>query len=92
MFDEPPLPPAPELEYVPQSPTSIKSSIDNIFENLSEPSVLGGVFNDFYYDFDPTGATLTTEMKADEIGRLDTGITLDPLSSEIVENKLENKH
>lgn len=84
------LPLAPELEYVPQAPVSIKSSIDNIFENLSEPSVLGGVFNDFYYDFDPSSTlTLSTTLTAKEIGQEDTGIILDPLSAEIVDSEQE---
>jgi len=84
------LPTEPELEYVPQSPISVKTSVDEIFENLSQPEVIGGTFTDYYYDFDPVvNTTLTTQMKADEIGRENTGITLDPEAAEAIESDQE---
>lgn len=73
-----------QQSYVPQSPQPLQILIDKIFENLSEPQVVGGVFKDFYYDFDPTISTLTVDLTADEIGRVDSGVIIDPLSSEIV--------
>lgn len=84
------LPVAPELEYVPQSPISLKKSFDEIFENLSQPEVLGGVFTDYYYDFDPDVLnTHITNMTADEIGKDNTGITLDPESENVIESNQE---
>jgi hypothetical protein len=47
------LPLGPELEYVPQTPIPIKKAFDTLFENLSEAQATGGVFTDFYYDYDP---------------------------------------
>ena len=84
------LPVEPELEYVPQSPISIKKSFDEIFENLSQPEVIGGVFTDYYYDFEPsTTSTHLINMVGDEIGRENTGITLDPESAEPIESDQE---
>lgn len=80
------LPVAPELSYIPQSPQTIQQLFDEIFKKLEEPQVTGGVFTDFYYDFDPSaGAMLAVEMKADEIGRIDSGLVLEPLSTTVLD-------
>ena len=90
------LPNAPKLEYVPQSPISVKKSVDQLFGNLSEAQATGGVFTDFYYDFDPdttigsgyggtSGKPLLTYIIADEIGRVDTGVVVNPLSTEPID-------
>lgn len=85
-----------QLSYIPQSPQDIQKLIDNILNGLSEPNVGGGVFKDFYYDFDPsgdaisgTGDALTTNMIADEIGRVDSGIILNPLSLDAIDSSQE---
>lgn len=85
------LPNVEELQqhYIPQSPQTTQILIDNIFENLSQPNPVGGVFTDFYYDFDPVQSTLTTNLIADEIGRVDSGAILDPLSSETPDTETE---
>jgi len=78
------LPVAPELSYIPQSPQTIQQLFDDIFKRLEEPQVSGGVFADFYYDFDPSPlSTLIVELKGDEIGRVDSGLTLEPLSTTV---------
>ena len=80
------LPVAPELSYIPQSPQTIQQLFDDIFKRLEEPQVSGGVFADFYYDFDPNPlATLVVEIKGDEIGRVDSGLTLEPLSTTVLD-------
>lgn len=78
-----------QQNYIPQSPQTISILVDKIFENLSEPQVVGGVFKDFYYDFDPTAGTLITNLTADEIGRVDSGVIMDPLSAEVVDAEEE---
>ncbi len=78
-----------QQSQIPQSPQTVNTLIDGIFENLSEPQAVGGVFTDFYYDFDPTAQTLTMDMIADEIGRVDSGVIIDPLSSDVVESQEE---
>lgn len=84
------LPVQPELEYVPNNPQSIKQSFDQIVSQLSEAQAVGGVFNDFYYDFDPSSTiTMTTNMIADEIGRVDSGIVMNPLSEEALDSDQE---
>jgi len=80
------LPVAPELSYIPQSPQTIQQLFDEIFKRLEEPQITGGVFTDFYYDFDPsTTAMLTVELKGDEIGRIDSGLVLEPLSTTVID-------
>lgn len=83
------LPVCPLLEYIPQSPKTIQSAFDDIVNNLSESTVSGGTFTDFYYDFDPTSTTLAVDMTADEIGRVSSGIILDPLSIDVVDAETE---
>ena len=78
-----------QQSYIPNSPQTIHILIDKIFENLSEPQVVGGVFKDFYYDFDPTASTLTVDLIADEIGRVDSGVTINPISSEAFDSNEE---
>lgn len=87
------LPNSPELEYVPQSPVPIKRHFDDIFKNLKESQATGGSMIDFYYDFDPEVATvssgnpLNTNMTADQIGRVDSGCVIDPLSAEALDSE-----
>lgn len=88
------LPVAPRIEYVPQSAVSIKQSVEQLINNLSQAQVQGGVFTDFYYDYDPdtsasksgnSGKPLTTWITADAIGEQDTGVILNPLSAEAID-------
>lgn len=84
------LPTAPLLEYIPQSPKPIITLLDDIVSAISEATVTGGTFTDFYYDYDPNPtATLLVAVKADEIGRVSSGITIDPLSVDVVDAETE---
>jgi len=82
------LPNDPNLKqhYVPMSPRSIKDLFDEIMENLSKEDVYGGTFTDYYYDYDAQAA-ITNEMKVtfDAIGATDSGIVLDPISTEAID-------
>ena len=82
------IPKAPELEYVPQTPITIKKSLDDIFSNMSESTSAGGVFTDYYYDFDPDPSTpLATYLTANKIGAVDSGAVIDPLSADAVDSE-----
>ena len=92
------LPENPELEYVPQSPVTIKSHFDKMFKDLTESQATGGSMTDFYYDYDPDttvgsgfgglgGKPLVTYITADAIGRVDSGCVIDPLSAEAVDSE-----
>jgi len=93
------LPESPELEYVPVVPITIKKSIDQILNGLAESTSAGGVFTDYYYDFDPSNdidkdgvgsgrpQPLLTYLYANKIGALDTGAVIDPESSEAIDSE-----
>ena len=82
------MPELPQLEYIPQTAKSYKSLFDGIFENLSTSQAVGGLFTDYYYDYDPhPTTTLTTTLYGDKIGRVDSGIVVDPLSSEPIDSE-----
>lgn len=91
------LPEAPELEYVPQIPTSIKSLLDGIFNGLAQSTSQGGVFTDYYYDYDPatdidkssSPHSLRTYLYANKIGAIDSGAVIDPESAEAVDSEQE---
>lgn len=78
-----------QRNYLPQGAKPIQNLMEEIFDGLEEPQSLGGVFKDFYFDFDPMSLTRVTVIKADEIGREDTGIVLDPLSSNAITSEQE---
>jgi len=83
------LPESPEMEYVPQSPVSIKSHLDSLFRNLTESQAVGGTMTDFYYDYDPDPVTpLVANITCDAIGRVDTGCVLNPLSAEAIDSEM----
>lgn len=79
-----------QLSYIPQSPQEIQKLIDDVFNGLSESQASGGVFKDYYYDFEPSAiSTLTTTMISDEIGRVDSGVVLNPLSLDAIDSSQE---
>jgi hypothetical protein len=78
-----------QQNYIPQGAKRMDALIDDIFNGLEEPQALGGLFKDFYYDFEPTASTKIINIKADEIGREDTGIILDPLSVRAIDSEQE---
>lgn len=78
-----------QQNYLPQGARPIQSLIELIFDRLEEPQTTGGVFKDFYFDFDPTISTKTTKITADEIGRTSTGIVLNPLNARAIDSEQE---
>lgn len=63
-----------------QGPITTHRSLVEIIERLANPGVIGGVFNDFYYFFEPDlNATKTVFIKAEEFGIRSSGVVLDVL-------------
>ena len=89
------LPLSPELEYVPVVPLSIKNSLDKILNGLSQSTSQGGVFTDYYYDYNPatdidkniSPHSLRTYLYANKIGAIDSGAVIDPESAEAVDSE-----
>ena len=82
------MPELPQLEYIPQTAKSYKDLFDGVFENLSTSQAVGGLFTDYYYDYDPhPTATLMTILSGDKIGGSDSGVIVDPLSSEPIDSE-----
>ena len=77
--------------YDPLAPSKTHELLWDIINRLSLPSVSGGTFQDYYFDFEgsslvPFAGDLTdgsiniVDVKAEKFGETDSGITLDPLS------------
>ena len=75
--------------YIPQAPTPILELMQDVLDILADPQVSGGVFLDFYMDFDPwivsgNQFTRNLEVIAEEFGKQSTGITFDPQSLDTI--------
>ncbi len=77
--------------WEPLAPTVTWDLIKEPIDRLSLPSISGGTFTDYYFDFEgstvpPFGGDITTgsinavDVKAEKFGEIDTGIVLDPLA------------
>jgi len=67
--------------WIPLAPTKTGQLLEDVITRLGEAPQLGGVLTDFYFDFesDPI-ATKTVNVKAEEFGKVDSGVVLDPLT------------
>jgi len=67
-------------EWRPFAPVLTHDLFREIIERLSLPGVGGGVFTDFFFDYDPHPlSTKTINLKAEAVGTTDRGIIIDPL-------------
>ncbi|MGH7901853.1 MAG: hypothetical protein ACRENZ_08965, partial [Thermodesulfobacteriota bacterium] len=67
-------------EWRPIAPTTIHDLFREIIERQSLPGVGGGVFTDFFFDYEPhTLSTKTINIKAEAVGTIDRGVIIDPL-------------
>ena len=75
--------------YDPQAPTPILDLMQDVLDRLGDPNVSGGVFDDYYFDFEPavSGTQKTRLLKtiAKVFGEDDSGIILDPKSLDTVD-------
>lgn len=68
-------------EWRPPAPTPTHDLFREIIERQSLPGVGGGVFTDFFFDYDPHPlSTKTINLKAEAVGTTDRGIIIDPLT------------
>jgi len=67
--------------WIPLAPTKTGQLLEDVITRLGEAPQLGGVLTDFYFDFesDPI-VTKTINVKAEEFGKVDSGVVLDPLT------------
>lgn len=74
--------------YEPLAPTSTWDLLKQVVDRLANPSIVGGTFNDFFFEFEADnpnndldqGNIRVLNATANEFGILDSGITLNPLS------------
>jgi len=63
------------------APETYGARFEEVINRLAEPPATGGVLTDFYYDFDAdAGATRLIFIFAEEFGKLDSGVVIDPLT------------
>lgn len=67
-------------EWKPFAPTTTHDLFREIIERQSLPSVVGGVFTDYFFDYDPHPlVTSIINIKVEPVGTIDRGIIIDPL-------------
>ncbi len=71
--------------YTPAGLETYHDLLIDVISKLSNESSVGGVFTDFYFDFETTSATNTMLVIAEEYGSQDTGITLDPKAIDTID-------
>jgi hypothetical protein len=72
--------------YTPVGLETFHELLIDCVKRLSNEETVGGIFTDFYFDFDPvTDATNTMKCFAEEFGGIDSGITLDPKAIDTID-------
>jgi hypothetical protein len=85
------LPDNPLLEWRPLAPTSTHDLFRTITERQSLAGVEGGVFTDFFFDYDAFPlSTKAVTIKVEEEGTVDRGVVLDPLTFETSDTQKDN--
>lgn len=79
-------------EWRPLAPTATHDLFRIITKSLSLPSVTGGVFRDFFFDYEAHSlSTKIVTIKAEEEGTIDRGVVLDPLLFQFVSGTEKDK-
>jgi len=81
------LPKVDELKqhYQPVGVETYHELLIDCIKRLSNEETVGGVFKDFYFDFENTTATNTMKCFAEEYGGTDSGVVLDPKSIDTID-------
>jgi len=67
--------------WLPLAPTKTSDLLEDIIKRLAETPSVGGVLNDFYYDFKPNSGILRVqEIFAEEFGLQSSGVEINPLT------------
>jgi len=67
--------------WIPLAPTKTGRLFEEVVERLAETPSVGGVLNDFYFDFNPDPIVLRQQdMIAKEFGSIDSGVVINPLT------------
>src|SRR3989304_74451 len=79
-------------EWRPLAPTATHDLFREITSSQSLPGIEGGVFRDFFFDYEPFAlSTKAVTIKAEEEGTIDRGVTLDPLLFQFVSGTEKDK-
>ena len=79
------LPTSPRLTFRPFNPTKIHSTLTEIIDLLAQPQVVGGAFDDYYFDFEAhPDYTNYVNIVAEVFGEDSSGVTVDPLSLGVI--------
>jgi len=85
------LPDTPLLEWRPLAPTATHDLFRVITDRQALSGVQGGVFTDFFFDYEASPvSTITTTIKVEAEATTDRGVILDPLIFETSETTKEN--
>ena len=75
-------------EWRPLAPTPIHDLFREIIDRQSLPGVGGGVFEDFFFDYEANPLTTKIiDLKAEAVGTTDRGVVIDPLLFETAETE-----
>jgi len=79
-------------EYRPLAPTPTHDLFRDIVARQSLSGVEGGVFEDFFFDYDPAESdTQVVQLRAEAEGTVDSGVILDPLVFETSDTQKDNE-
>jgi len=85
------LPTEPLLEWRPLAPKPTHDLFREIIERQALAGVEGGVFRDFFFDYEAEPSiTTVVRIKAEEEGATDRGVILDPLIFETSDTQKDN--
>ena len=85
------LPEAPLLEWRPLAPTATHDLFRAITERQALAGVEGGVFTDFFFDYEASPiVTNTVTVKVEAEGSTDGGVILDPLTFDTSDTQKDN--
>lgn len=66
--------------WLPFEPTKTHDLLSSIIDRLANPSVAGGTFTDYYFDFIPDDTfTLQSNVVAEAFGAQDSGVVINPI-------------
>ena len=85
------LPNTPLLEWRPLAPTSTHDLFREITERQSLAGVQGGVFTDFFFDYDANPvSTRAVDVKVEAEATTDRGVILNPLTFDTADTQKDN--
>jgi len=73
------LPDQSRVDWIPFGPTPVQKLLIETMDRSEEAPAVGGRLLDHYYDYDPSSLTTRkTDVFAEEFGKIDSGVVIDP--------------